>query len=137
MSLVWGPDATPTTGWWLAITTPHTNTPLAIAASLGTVLAVLAVFLLIAQKLGPWLRPLAAMGAMTLTLYTAHLVTLSFEIHYDQPSLWFLLTVGVAALVAMAWQHVLGQGPLERVVSTSAKSVRRLVLRMYPASTRG
>ena len=127
--LIWGPDALPTTtGWWLAIATPHTNTPLAIAASLGMSLAVLGVFLLIGQKITPWLLPLSAMGVMTLTLYTAHLVGLSFEVHYDQPYLWFVINLVVAVLFAVAWQRALGQGPLERVVATSAKGARRLVL---------
>ena len=117
-----------TTGWWLAIATPHTNTPLAIAASLGMSLAVLGVFLLIGQKITPWLLPLSAMGVMTLTLYTAHLVGLSFEVHYDQPYLWFVINLAVAVLFAVAWQRALGQGPLERVVATSAKGARRLVL---------
>lgn len=127
--LVWGPDSLPTdTAWWLAIATPHTNTPLAIAASLGVSLAVLGAFLLIARKAEAWLLPLAAMGVMTLTLYTAHLVGLSFELHYDQPYLWFLIHVTLAALFAVAWYRALGQGPLERVVSLSVKGTRRLVL---------
>ena len=127
--LVWGPDSLPTsTVWWLAIATPHTNTPLAIAASLGVSLAVLGAFLLIARKAEAWLLPLAAMGVMTLTLYTAHLVGLSFELHYDQPYLWFLIHVTLAALFAVAWYRALGQGPLERFVSLSVKGTRRLVL---------
>ena len=127
--LVWGPDSLPTsTVWWLAIATPHTNTPLAIAASLGVGLTVLGALLLIARKAEAWLLPLAAMGAMTLTLYTAHLVGLSFEIHYDQPYLWFLIHVALAALFAVAGYRALGQGPLERFVSLSVKGTRRLVL---------
>lgn len=130
-ALVWGPGSLPTnTGWWLAIVTPHTNTPLAIAASLGVSLAVLGAFLLIARstRAAKWLLPLYAMGMMTLTLYTAHLVALSFEIHYEQPSLWFLVHLVVAALFAVAWQRALGQGPLEKVIGLSAKGTRRLVL---------
>ena len=127
--LVWGPDSLPTsTVWWLAIATPHTNTPLAIAASLGVGLAVLGVFLLIGPKIGKWLLPLSAMGVMTLTLYTAHLVALSLEIHYELPYLWFMVHLAVAALFAVAWHRGLGQGPLEKVVSTSVKGTRRLVL---------
>ncbi|MEX5296659.1 heparan-alpha-glucosaminide N-acetyltransferase domain-containing protein [Kocuria sp. CPCC 205268] len=127
--LVWGPDSLPTsTVWWLTIATPHSNTPLAIAASLGVGLAVLGAFLLIARKAEAWLLPLAAMGAMTLTLYTSHLVALSFEAHYDQPYLWFMVHLAVAALFAVAWYRGLGQGPLEKVVSTSVKGTRRLVL---------
>ncbi|WP_308738006.1 heparan-alpha-glucosaminide N-acetyltransferase domain-containing protein [Nesterenkonia sandarakina] len=126
--LIWGPDSLPaSTGWWLAITTPHTNTPLAIMASLGVSLIVLGVFLLIAPKVGKWLLPLSAMGAMTFTLYTAHLVALSIEVHYGQPYLWFVIHLVAAAVFAMLWQRSLGQGPLEKVVSTSVKGTRRLV----------
>lgn len=86
--LTWGPDGFPTgTPWWLAITTPHTDTPLALAASLGVAMGALGGFLLIARKVGAWLLPLTAMGIMTLTIYTAHLVALSFEVHYDRPYL--------------------------------------------------
>ena len=127
--LVWGPDSLPnSTMWWLAIATPHTNTPLAIAASLGVSLAVLGALLLIAHKVEAWLLPLSAMGLMTLTLYTAHLVALSFEVHYDQPYLWYVIHLAVAALFAVAWHRALGQGPLERVIGLSVKGTRRLVL---------
>ncbi|MBD2761866.1 DUF1624 domain-containing protein [Kocuria sp. cx-116] len=135
-ALIWGPGTLPTTtGWWLAIATPHTNTPLAIALSLGMSLAVLGALLLIGQKIPQQLLPLSAMGAMTLTLYTAHLVGLSFEVHYDQPSLWLVINLAVAMLFAVAWQRALGQGPLERVVAISAKGARRLVLGRAPGGT--
>ncbi|MFF0903393.1 UNVERIFIED_CONTAM: heparan-alpha-glucosaminide N-acetyltransferase domain-containing protein [Kocuria sp. CPCC 205316] len=135
-ALVWGPDSLPTeTVWWLAIATPHTNTPLAIAASLGVGLAVLGALLLIARKTETWLLPLAAMGAMTLTLYTAHLVALSFEAHDDQPYLWYVIHLAVAALFAVAWHRALGQGPLERVIGLSVKGTRRLVLGGTPGTS--
>jgi uncharacterized membrane protein len=133
--LIWGPDSLPTsTVWWLAIATPHTNTPLAIAASLGISLAVLGALLLIARKAEAWLLPLAAMGVMTLTLYTAHLVALSFEAHYDQPYLWYVIHLVVAALFAVAWQRALGQGPLERVIGLSVEGTRRAVLHGSPGT---
>ena len=125
--LIWGPDWLPnSTGWWLAITTPHTNTPLAITASLGVSLAGLGVFLLIAPKIGKWLLPLSAMGAMTFTLYTVHLVALSVEAHYGLPYVWFAVHLLAAAVFAVAWQRTLGQGPLEKLVSTVVKAARRL-----------
>ncbi|MEX5237711.1 heparan-alpha-glucosaminide N-acetyltransferase domain-containing protein [Kocuria arenosa] len=132
-ALVWGPDSLPTeTLWWLAIATPHTNTPPAIAASLGVGLTALGALLLIARKAERWLLPLAAMGAMTLTLYTAHLVALSSEVHYDRPSLWYAVHLVVAALFAVACQRGLGQGPLERVIGLGVKGTRRLVLTRTP-----
>ena len=35
--------------------------------------------MLVSQQFGAWLLPLSAMGAMTLTLFTEHLVALSFQ----------------------------------------------------------
>ncbi|GEO96574.1 hypothetical protein KTU01_26970 [Kocuria turfanensis] len=121
------------TPWWLAVTTPHMNTPLSIAWSLGVGMTVLGVFLLASRRLQAWLRPLAAMGAMTLTLYSAHLVVLSFELHEDEPYLWFLVHVVAAALFALVWQALVGQGPLEKVVGTAVRAARRAVLRGSPA----
>jgi hypothetical protein len=128
--IVFGPDPVlpTTTWWWLAIAGPHTNTPLALAMGLGSGAAVLGGFLLLTRRFGSWLLPLSAMGTMTLTLYSAHLLALSAEVHYDQPYLWFFLQIGVAALFATAWHRALGQGPLERVVARGAGLTRRLVL---------
>ncbi|MCM3486914.1 heparan-alpha-glucosaminide N-acetyltransferase domain-containing protein [Kocuria rosea] len=127
--LLRGPDSWPTdTAWWLSITTAHTNPLWEIATSLGVGLLVLGSFLLVSQQFGAWLLPLSAMGAMILTLYTAHLVALSFQAPYDQPHLWYVIHVVVAALLAVAWQRALGQGPLERVLSTSVETTRRTVL---------
>lgn len=127
-ALVYGPELVPdTSGWWLAIATPHTNMPLAIAGSLGMALLAAGLFLLIAGQAGRWLIPLAAMGAMTLTLYSAHLVALSVELHYYEPFLWFLAHLAAAVAFAWAWNRWIGQGPLEKIVSLAAKGTRRLV----------
>lgn len=127
--LTWGPDSLPTsTPWWLAITTPHADTPLSLAASLGVSMAALGVFLLIARKAGDWLLPLTAMGVMTLTLYTAHLVALSFEIHYDRPYLWYLIHLVVAVVFALVWYLNLGKGPLERAIGYGVTGARRIVM---------
>ncbi|WP_255250984.1 heparan-alpha-glucosaminide N-acetyltransferase domain-containing protein [Kocuria sp. WN036] len=132
--IIWGPDPIlpTTTWWWLAIAGPHTNTPLALAMCLGSGTAVLGLFLLLGRTLEKWLLPLAAMGSMTLTLYSTHLLALSTEVHYDQPYLWFIIQVVVAALFATAWQRALGQGPLERVVGSSVKLTRRAILGGHP-----
>lgn len=134
--LVWGAGSLPTTtGWWLAITTPHSNTPLAIAVSLGVSLAALGVFLLISRKIWAWLLPLYAMGSMTLTLYTAHLLVLALGLHDDAPYLWYAVYLLVAAGFAVVWQLTLGQGPLERVVAFAAKGTRRLVVGQAQSSS--
>lgn len=128
--ITWGPNNTlpTTTWWWLLIPGPHTNTPIALLQDLGTAVAVLGAFLLLTRGATAWALPLVAMGSMTLTLYSAHLIALSTEAHYDQPLLWFLVHLGVAVLFAVAWHRILGQGPLERLVARAATTTRRLVL---------
>ncbi|MFF0943986.1 heparan-alpha-glucosaminide N-acetyltransferase domain-containing protein [Kocuria sp. CPCC 205300] len=128
--IVWGPDPVlpTTTWWWLLIPGPHTNTPVAILYDLGSGAAVLGAFLLVARKAGAWLLPLGAMGSMTLTLYTAHLLALAAMLHYEVPLLWFLIHAGVAALFAVAWQRAYGRGPLEQGVAWVAGAGRGLVL---------
>lgn len=137
-ALVFGPDILPdTSGWWLAIATPHTNTPLALAASLGMALLVLGVFLLLAPRAGRWLAPLAAMGTLTLTIYTVHLIALAPEVHYDEPLLWFVLHLGTAAVFAWFWTRHLGKGPLEAAVHRAVTGVRGAVADQAPSVTTG
>ncbi|KLU09675.1 heparan-alpha-glucosaminide N-acetyltransferase domain-containing protein [Kocuria sp. SM24M-10] len=113
--------------WWQVIAAPHVNTPLSVAWSLGVSLAALAALLLLERQFATWLLPLTAMGAMALTLYAAQLVLLSTEVHYSSPLLWFLACLVVSALVALAWRHAFGRGPLERVVSGAAHATARAV----------
>ncbi|MDI3331011.1 MAG: heparan-alpha-glucosaminide N-acetyltransferase domain-containing protein [Micrococcus sp.] len=135
-ALVFGPDVLPAdSGWWLAIATPHTNMPLALAASLGISLLVLGVFLLLAALARRWLAPLAAMGAMTLTLYTAHLLALAPEVHYEEPGLWFGLHLAAAGVFAWFWHRRFGKGPLEHVVSHTTQGVRAAVTDKTVAGT--
>ncbi|MDI3331843.1 MAG: heparan-alpha-glucosaminide N-acetyltransferase domain-containing protein [Micrococcus sp.] len=124
-AIVYGPELVPAdSGWWYALATPHTNMPLALVSSLGTAMMVLGVFLLVSDRAGRWLRPLAAMGAMTLTLYSAHLAALAMELHYDDPELWFVIHVGLAGLFAWFWQRSRGRGPLEAMVSRAVNGIR-------------
>ena len=127
-ALTYGPEGIPdTSAWWLAIATPHSNTPLALAASLGMGLLVTGVFLLIAPKVEQVLTPLAAMGAMTLTLYSVHLIALAPELHYEEPALWFVLHLIAAAVFAWFWRRKFGQGPLERMVAAAARNAGQIV----------
>ena len=135
--IVWGPDPTlpTTTWWWLTIAGPHTNTPFGLLLSLGVGMAVLGLFLLVSRKIETWLLPLTAMGSMTLTLYSAHLLALSLELHYDDPEPWFLAHLIVAALFAVIWRKFLGQGPLERLTTKAVRITRQRVL-TRPENTR-
>jgi hypothetical protein len=96
---------------------------------LGTGLAVLGLFLLVARPNRLW-TTLGAMGGRTLTLYSAHLLALATTLHYEDRVLWFAVHVAVAAGFAVLWQATLGQGPLERAVAAAVRGTRRLVLGM-------
>lgn len=107
--------------WWLAVDGPHTNTPLSILAGVGFGLLMVGVFLIITTVAEQALTPLIAAGSMTLTFYTAHLVTMSLIDTSAQPTLWFLLQIGAAGFLATCWYVTAGRGPLERIVSFLAK----------------
>lgn len=134
-ALVFGPDILPdTSGWWLAIVTPHSGASLAIADSLGVAMLVLGVFLLLGAAAGRWLTPLAAMGSMTLTLYSLHLIALIPEVHYDDPSRWLLVHLGTAFAFAWVWHHTVGRGPLEQVVARTVNATRQAVAEGPPGT---
>lgn len=128
--IIWGPESTlPTsTWWWLLIPGPHTNTPVRLLMDLGAALAALGVFLLIVRRANWLWTTLAAMGARTLTLYSAHLLGLSLMLHYDARGFWYAVHVVVAAVFAVLWQRWFGQGPLERLVTAAVRGTRSLVL---------
>jgi uncharacterized membrane protein len=129
-ALMVAPDVLPDTSWWwLVIATPHSNTPFAIASSLGMAMLVLGVVLLVARRFGRWLAPLTAMGAMTMSVYTAHMIALSFELHYENPVLWYIVHLSVAVVFALAWTRWLGRGPLEKLMTVGAqRAMQRYVL---------
>jgi uncharacterized membrane protein YeiB len=98
-------------------------------STLGSAIAVLgAVVLLcrlrVAQRL---LRPVALAGAMTLTIYSAHVFVLAWVSTEDLLALWLGLVVG-ALVFAVLWSRWVGQGPLERLVAIPADRARRAVL---------
>lgn len=133
--LVFGPDILPdTSAWWLAIVTPHSGTSLAIADSLGVAMLVLGVFLLLGARAGRWLTPLAAMGSMTLTLYSVHLLALVPEVHYDDPFLWLMVHLGTAAAFAGVWHRTVGRGPLEQLVAWTVQATRQAVAEGTPGT---
>ncbi|MGX5358582.1 heparan-alpha-glucosaminide N-acetyltransferase domain-containing protein [Kocuria sp. KH4] len=128
--VVWGPDPVlPTsTWWWLAVSGPHTNTPLALLSGVGTGALALGLCLLVARRAEVLLLPLVAAGSMTLTLYSAHLLALNLEVHYERPVLWFLVQAAAAVGFALLWRRSRGQGPLERAVAGVSRAARDRVV---------
>lgn len=114
------------TWWWLAVRAAHSGTPLDLAQTIGSALVVLALGLVLGL-LAP--RPMAVLfgaGAMTLTLYSVHVLS-------RQPGWWDGGTGEVwlgQVLVALSIGGLYGlfgtKGPLERVVGAASGAARRL-----------
>ena len=127
--LTFGPDGvTPTdTWWWLATMAPHSTTPLDLAYTIGVGLAVLGVCLVIGRTTTALLRPLAAAGSMTLTLYSLHLLLLSTPFMPGDVR-GFLLQTAIVVIFALLWSRRHPRGPLEDIVARVTGAARRAVL---------
>ena len=108
--------------WWLAVAAPHTATPFDLAATIGAALAVLGFFLLVLTHPQWWAAPLVAVGGMTLTLYSLHIVLLDTLLPRTMP-MAYGWHVAVVVVFATVWRGLLGQGPLERLTQLIARAV--------------
>jgi uncharacterized membrane protein len=123
------------TWWWLAVEAPHTGTPVDLAHTTGTALAVLGAALLVARVAPVALWPLAAVGAMPLTLYTLHVTALAVFPPEAAATVGVsaetLLVVHLLAALAIGTAVRAGgwRGPVEVAVGAVSGSVREAVAR--------
>jgi len=99
---------------------PHSYTPVEMLSNTGVAAAVVAACLAAAALSRRTLWPLAAAGSMTLTLYAAHIVVIAIvgdALVWRSTNTAMLVLCAAAVAFASAWRALLGQGPLERVVS--------------------
>lgn len=136
--ILWDPDKV-SSWWWLVERAPYTTTPFRMVHDIGIAMVWLGVSLLITRS--PLARramgPLAAAGAMTLTLYTAQVIVLegsSFLQHH--PIQLFFALVYVALSFAALWQQGGRRGPLEAALMWSSARARHLV-EAHPRTARG
>lgn len=111
--------------WWLVSNGPHSNTPFDVVSSAGLALLALGAFLIAAHVAKRWLGFLSSAGAMTFSLYTAHLLLLAYVGTLEMPLTWTFLQIIGAIAIGVAWQSAFGQGPLERIISTVSKATGR------------
>jgi hypothetical protein len=130
---------TPTNSWWwLATSGPHHGTPLDLLHGTGTALLVIGLCLVVAWAAGQsrWgtaaLTPFAAAGAMTLTLYTGHVIALAAtraSAPHDVDT--WVTHVLVALALATLWRvvaearHLSGRGPLEALSAMASAEAAR------------
>ena len=127
--LVWGPESQlPATSlWWQAILAPHSTTVLEKLNTVGTSMAVLGLVLLLSRVAAAEFAPLAALGSMTLTLYSAHLLVLSTGFLANQSGGSLVIQIAVATVFAFQWRRWHDQGPLEGLIAKATKRTRARV----------
>ncbi len=119
--------------WWLASAAPHSATTLDLAHTSGVAVAVIGVFLLLG-RLAEWLDldlllPLRGAGAMTLTLYAAHVWVVSGFYLKPLPAGWtedgmYFAHAATAIIVGTVFVILKWRGPLE-IVGHAANQLGR------------
>jgi hypothetical protein len=114
--------------WWLASAAPHSGTPLDLAHTSGEAAAVVGACLLLG-RLADWLDldlllPLRGAGAMTLTLYSAHVCVVSGLYLKPLPAGWtedgmYVAHAGIAIIVGTVFVLLKWRGPLEYLGHTA------------------
>ncbi|WP_346619106.1 heparan-alpha-glucosaminide N-acetyltransferase domain-containing protein [Blastococcus montanus] len=132
----WAGTTPPDTGWWLATTAPHSSTPLDMLYTIGIALVVLGVFILIGRTTTALLRPLAAAGSMTLTVYSLHLLMLGSDVLPGGPA-ELVIQLAVVVAFALVWSRYHLRGPLEELVASATGAVRRKVAAAGRTETAG
>lgn len=114
--------------WWLAVSGPHSGTPLDLLHTAGTSAAVVGVCLLLTRARPNLLLPLSAAGAMTLTLYSLHVWVMSVTdatAAPPDPMLLFWLSAIAAAGIGIGFAKLGSRGPLEMVTHGASQLVRQ------------
>ncbi|NKX56085.1 heparan-alpha-glucosaminide N-acetyltransferase domain-containing protein [Arthrobacter mobilis] len=116
--------------WWLGSASPHSGGSLDLLHTSGTAAVVLAVCLLVGSRWAAALAPLAGPGAMTLSLYSAHVwfmgVVTTLGLPLARVELYWSQAV-LAVAAGMLFQAAGWRGPLEAVISTASRTTRTLV----------
>lgn len=119
---------TPTgSGWWLAVRAPHTATPFDLLMTIGSACLVLAVCLVLGRLLPRVCSVVFGAGALTLTLYAAHVLARSKGL-WDADTMATLLGQSAVVLVvgaAVRWRG--HRGPLEVLVGEVSTGARNQV----------
>jgi uncharacterized membrane protein YeiB len=109
---------------WLLTATPHSGSPFDVVGAGGVAVAVLGTCLL-AARVVPWLlAPLAATGALALTLYAGHIAALALvqdtaAVTADPWPVTAVFVLG-AVLAAAGWRSLVGRGPLEALLHAAS-----------------
>ncbi len=119
---------TPTdTWWWLAVDAPHSGTPFDLAQTIGSSMLVIGLCLSVGRLLPAVSSVLFGAGAMTLSLYSLHIVLRTPSLLPDDDLRTFLTHVAVVTLVGAGFRLCGLRGPLEQAVRLVAQETSHLV----------
>ena len=114
---------------WLLLVAPHSSTPLDLAQTIGSALFVIGGCLLLERALPrPGVVALAVVfgaGAMTLTLYSLHVVLHTPDVWPPEDPDSYLAHVAVLLAIGALYAAVGRRGPLETAVGAPLRWVRR------------
>ena len=128
---------TPTTSWWwLAISAPHTGTPFDFAHTIGTGLSVIGIALLFSAVAPKVFAVVFGAGAMTLTLYSLHVVLLVPQAWSEDSMESFVKHSALILVIGAVYRLTGRSGPLERALALVTRPVVPEPARRPPASTR-
>ncbi|MBT9606941.1 DUF418 domain-containing protein [Microbacterium sp.] len=97
----------------------HTGAPFEIIGGIGAALVVIAASIWLSARLPRLTWPIAAVGTMSLTVYTGHVLAINAFGLSAMPGepLWVLLAfAAVAAIFAVLWLRWFRRGPIESVM---------------------
>ncbi|MDO5740843.1 MAG: heparan-alpha-glucosaminide N-acetyltransferase domain-containing protein [Ornithinimicrobium sp.] len=102
--------------WWLGVWSPHSGSIVDLAHTVGTSMLVLGLALWVVRLVpaAPW-RILAGAGAMTLTLYTVHVLVVASPLGLRGGTMLLVHSLAAAGIGAM-FAAIPARGPLEAAV---------------------
>ena len=122
--------------WWLAVRAPHSGTTLDLLMTAGSACVVLAACLVLGALAPRVCRVVFGAGAMTLTLYSLHVVSRA-EGWWDADG-WptYLGQAAVVLTIGAVYALAHRRGPLEVVVGEAARAARAAVAGEAPSASR-
>ncbi|MFB9312533.1 heparan-alpha-glucosaminide N-acetyltransferase domain-containing protein [Nocardioides plantarum] len=126
------PTEGPGSGWrWLTVVAPHSSTPFDLAQTAGSAALVIGLCLLVVDWLGDLsdhaeraVQVAFGAGAMTLTLYTLHVVMRTERVWPDEVPSSYVWHVVVVLWIGSVYAALRRRGPLERLVGWLPARIR-------------
>ncbi|WP_054952867.1 heparan-alpha-glucosaminide N-acetyltransferase domain-containing protein [Flaviflexus massiliensis] len=127
--LDWLPGVTMPEPYFLMGAEPHSGTIWEALGSGGTAIAIIAALLLGGPILGKVLYPIAAVGSMSLSAYSFHIIAIwAIPALVFPESMWPMFYLLLAALVLCSiWRFTLGRGPFELLMYRASQKATRIL----------